>query len=321
LQAQLKIKENLEKPQEKLTSKQLLQKFIELDARPDDPAYKELTSAFAKAKQREEEETEIKNKQVEEDKKEIVAEVEENVVAGSQVVPPEVSKLSDEIAAGSLIPEEAKYAISNVEKVEKIVSDKDIYELEKRLFALEGRDIVQETQAKYEEALAAKEINKQYRLATKINANKGETGTIIGNTITGFFELSQNKERPTRETIKNINEAVKEIDDFSKLNKDKVFTFEAINGASPKIQRGIVRIYVLVLILGEISKFRGLQTYGLDRLTLDKTISFKYPFASALDPFFEKLSAVLYKTVASQKLVQRINDLNALFDKENNPIS
>ncbi len=316
LQAQLQEKEKAEKPPERLTSRELMQKFIELEAQPDNPQYKELLKAFAEAKQREEEANEVTAKQVQEDKQQIEDEVEQNVVAGAQEVPIGISNLSDQIAEGSLIPDEGKYVISNVDKIEKLVSDKDIYELEKRLLALEGRNIVQETQAKYEEALQAKAIDEKYRLATKLNANKGEAGTIIGNTLKGFFELSQSKERPTNATVKNINDAVKEIDDYLTLNKGKVFTYESFTQSSQKTQRGLVRLYALVLILEEISKLKSLKTYGIDRLNLDKKMSFGFILNESIQPIFDKISAILYKTVASQKLVKKIKDLNDLHDIE-----
>lgn len=303
LQAALETKEDAEKPTERLTSKQILDQFTELELDINDARYKELLNAFGIAKAREEEEQEAKLKQE-----------EENLQAINDI------QESGESPEGLLIPIAANDIINKVSAAEKLSNDKATYELEKRLLALQGRNIELETQRKYVESLEEKETKEKYKLAQKINTNKGAKGTLIGNTLSGFFELNKKNEL-SKVTIENIQTFLKSVKTFNSKQEGKVFDYDSFVKWAPDVRTKVIKVYIMALILNQISTIKGLKTVNIEPADLSTaTFAFEFPFNASMRPIFDKITALLFETVAMQKIVKNIDKLNVEFNKKYSPV-
>ena len=289
---------------ERLTSKQLLEQFRDLEAPADDPRYAELVTAFAEAKAREEEEREAKQKQDEENAQ-TIQDIEQ----------------SGDNAEGLVIPIGASQIINKVTEAEKIASDKASYELTKRLLLLQGRNVEAETLRRFEASLEEKEIEQKYKLVQKLNLNRGQKGTLIGSVLKSFFGLNPGKNAPTEATVENIKRYLGAVEKFIKSEKGKAFDYDGFKTWEPQLQQKIIKLYVMALLLNQISTLKGAKALELDAKKLkDAFFGFEFIFNETMRPVFDKITTLLFNTAAMQKIVKSIKSLNDSFDIQFAPI-
>jgi hypothetical protein len=235
-----------------------------------------------------------------------------------------IQQWSEQAAAAAEGPIQAENAtvLQNL-LVSKEESERLDKEVQDRLKGKLGVDVDVVRAQIIEERIQRQTLKSIYAFADKLNEIEGSS--VIGETLKDFFSKNSSKTKPSLRTLANIKAYYDSLLLFNGREKRIVTLAFLMDPANAVEAKDKLEYFTYALVLRAVAELKGLQLYAfqddkgvlttLNPIDIQTTIAtFLLKFASDVQPLFDRITIKMGSTAAYTKMVQKIKELNEVFD-------